>query len=260
MNEECAELGRDSSSIPPRPPTACDSRSPSILAQGEPLPQRGPRSSSGPVASRFWSPGPGVVGGPLPSPELQLKGAASKRRLLMSSSDERKPDASASARIGAREPPKTIISDDSELECTNLTGTGRFGPASFSVTTRRCLTGSRPSSHKKKKRGKFEFSPDLSFDDLPDVDMNVLSTVDLGGAAIQWLEEIDALRRKTSNLQGRVSGQMRDRVRRAVRMSSVPWLQGLRRKAILFSLGIKTLPYPTIFMRRKRKIKIFGKK
>lgn len=132
----------------------------------------------------------------------------------MTSSDEKKSDASASARAGAREPSKITISDDSEIECADLKGTGRFGPASFSITTRRCSTGLKPSSRKKKRKGKFEFSHDLPFDDLPDMDVNTLSTIDLGDTAVQWLEEVDALRRKSSNLQGRVSGQMRDRVRR----------------------------------------------
>lgn len=54
--------------------------------------------------------------------------------------------------------------------------------------------------------------PDFSFDDLPDICLDDLSSVDIGGAALEWLMELDTMRVKSGNLQGRLSGLMKIRI------------------------------------------------
>lgn len=55
----------------------------------------------------------------------------------------------------------------------------------------------------KKKKKYFSGTSEFSFDDLPDMRLDDLSSVDIGGAALDWLAELDDMRVKSGNLQGR---------------------------------------------------------
>lgn len=66
-----------------------------------------------------------------------------------------------------------------------------------------------------------EVSLDLTFDDLPEIEMEEMSSVDIGGTALEWLSQLDSMRIKSGNLQGRISGQMKlriDKLKRIINM------------------------------------------
>lgn len=53
---------------------------------------------------------------------------------------------------------------------------------------------------------------DLSFDDLPNIEWEDRSSIDVGGAALEWLNDLDTMRAKSGNIQSRISGYMKIRI------------------------------------------------
>lgn len=222
------ELEERDDGVPQRSPPMESTNEPPVVEGGtasgmvrteDPLPRREPRSCGPPATDRIGLrpevSGPGISGAPLPSPELNMDCFRNKRRLERSSSDDAKPELSPAVRGNLRGASGITISDESELECTVLIEGDKTGSRPYSFRSTPALAGRKSSLPKRKgKRGRFESSPDAPFDDVPDVDVESMPAVELGGVATQWLTEIDSLRKKSTNLQGRVSGQMRVRLRR----------------------------------------------
>lgn len=184
-----------------------------------PLPRRPP--------SIPWS---AVEGMPMPSPEMDIErllftdhsrvsavggtGVSSKRRLQRSPNDGASPPAKAVDCSRA-----VVISDESE----NETPIRPAVPGEAAAAVPRLLygestpAGSRNSGnlkvvrYKKEKKQTMEL-PDLSFDDLPDIEWEERSSVDIAGAALEWLNDLDVMRAKSGNIQGRISGHMKIRI------------------------------------------------
>lgn len=113
-------------------------------------------------------------------------------------------------------PAPVIISDDSGDETAGRSAGSSHAewvnpphpPGASSSVGWKVLETRKIIRTKKKKRFSSETS-EFSFDDLPNICLDDLASVDIGGAALDWLTELDDVRAKSGNLQGRLSGQMK---------------------------------------------------
>lgn len=119
---------------------------------------------------------------------------------------------------------KIVISDDSEMEVVSGVSDSRLtGSVGFLKRGSGINLPGRSVERKlsRQKRARKEMSLDLSFDDIPDIGFEDMTSVDAAGVALEWLSQLDTLRVKSGNLQGRISGQMKlriDRVREVVNL------------------------------------------
>lgn len=163
-----------------------------------------------------------ITGLPLPSPELSLERSPrpgpsrvenipAKRGLSRSPNDGISPPAKAVGRDKA-----LTISDESDVEFVPTSDRTYASSSCFSggvsASGARSAKGIIPLRSKKKKKALTVDPINLSFDELPEMNMEDIASVDIGGAAFEWLDQLDQLRAKSGNLQGKVSGQMRVRI------------------------------------------------
>lgn len=171
---------------------------------------------------------------PLPSPELELGPGLSERLrleepMIVSDSSTKRPRSSDENPILARRSrsasSRIIISDDSEMEVIpGYTSARKFAcPVGFLKKGGGINYPGKPAERRppRSKKLRKETSFDLSFDDIPDIGFDDMTSIDAGGVALEWLSQLDTLRVKSGNLQGRVSGQMKiriDRVREVINL------------------------------------------
>lgn len=180
---------------------------------------------------------PEIFAPPLPSPELELDSAIVRRIIgsepleildgppgrPRSSGDSHPSDEGPISIRGSRSVSSRIeISDDSDGPLTRrdvaVGDSAKLPRRSGGAAFRGRYADPGPPRSRKVRT---EVSLDLTFDNLPEMEIEDMSSVDIGGTALEWLSQLDNMRAKSGNLQGRISGQMKvriDRLKRVVNM------------------------------------------
>lgn len=110
---------------------------------------------------------------------------------------------------------KTTISDDSNARVFTwsmgdaIADVALSGPPCVWSNVSKQIEN-RKSCRRKKERLCAGESPDLSFDDLPDTNLKDYAAIDIGSAAIEWLDQLNNLR--SGKIKPRISGQMKTRL------------------------------------------------
>lgn len=188
------------------------------------LPSRGISDDGGPVLSLpALDTSRANVDINLGSPPMSVASGV-KRRLIHSSPEEQTLAGRLLSRRSVKRTPSRFFhesdSDGSEsrpipfpLESIDLT---RSESLEYQGIYTLSFGRNRRKSDGRKKGGRLELSPNMSFDDLPDVELDTLPSVDIGGAAVEWLQDLDRMRAKSGKFQGRISSQMKIRANRTM--------------------------------------------
>lgn len=129
---------------------------------------------------------------------LSARLESGKRKILQSSTDSKGSDLDITYGGNSTNNISTHYEEDTDLPKKDRL---KFfvRPSSGS----RAESGASWKMSKGKKKKKSADLPELSFDDIPNMELEEFTSADIGNAAIEWLDQIDQLRAKSSNIQGK---------------------------------------------------------